>query len=151
MRLRTKPYGEIDVDERQKIRFPFGILGFEQLHEYVLLDAVQQPFYWLQSIERAEVAFVLMDPKVFRPEYSVDVQKSELNEIDIRNPDDLLVFAIVTIPENQAMMTANLQGPILINRRAKIGRQSISLDPSWKVRHYILEELTQAKVKDEAC
>jgi len=149
MQVNTKPYGTIEVDERQKIHFPFGILGFEQLKWYVLLDASQAPFYWLQSLDDPEVAFVLIDPLVFRRDYILEVSEEELQEIEIEDKEDMLVFAIVTIPENQELMSANLQGPVVINRKAKTGRQAITLNPNWKVKHFILEELAQ--VKDEAC
>lgn len=149
MEVNTKPFGVVDVDERQRIHFPFGILGFEQLKWYVLLDASQAPFYWLQSLDDPQIAFVLIDPLVFRPDYELEVLDEELQEIDIQEKDETLVFAIVTIPENQERMSANLQGPLVINRRAKLGRQLISLNPFWKVKHFILEEL--ARVKDEAC
>ena len=75
MRVETKPYGLIDVDERQQILFPFGILGFEQLKKYVLLDAQQQPFYWLQSMDVVDVAFVLINPRIFRPDYKLMVDE----------------------------------------------------------------------------
>ena len=149
MQVTTKPFGTIEVDERQKIHFPFGILGFEQLKWYVLLDASQAPFYWLQSMDDPGVAFVMIDPLVFRPDYRLEVVKEELEEIGVKEDDDILLFAIVTIPENQELMSANLQGPVVINRGAKVGRQLISLNPNWKVKHFILEELAQ--VKDEAC
>lgn len=149
MRIDTKAYGTIDVDERQRITFPFGILGFENLSDYALLDSDQPPFYWLQSLEVAEIAFVLINPLIFRPDYEVQVAQEELDEIRIQAPDDMLVFAIVTVPENQNNMTANLQGPLIINRRNRLGRQCISVDPRWKVRHKVLEEL--AAVRNEAC
>ncbi len=149
MQVTSKPYGTIEVDERQKIHFPFGILGFEHLKWYVLLDASQAPFYWLQSLDDPEVAFVLIDPLVFRPDYRLEVSHEELKEIQIHEDEDILLFSIVTIPENQELMSANLQGPVIINRSAKLGRQSISLGSQWKVKHFILEELAQ--VKDEAC
>jgi flagellar assembly factor FliW len=141
MRVQTKPYGEIDVDERQRIRFPDGILGFEELKDYVLLDAAQPPFYWLQSLERVEVAFVLIEPRMFKPEYSPDVEPQELEEIGVSSAGDALVFAIVTVPEDTHRMTANLQGPVIINKKSRTGRQSVSLNPKWGVRHYILDEL----------
>jgi flagellar assembly factor FliW len=141
MRVNTKPFGPVEVDERQKLFFPYGILGFEPLKDYVLLDAAQPPFYWLQSTERPEVAFPLIDPRVFRPDYVLAVDAAELAEIGVESPDQALDFAIVTIPDDPAEMTANLQGPIVINRGARIGRQSISLDPRWKVRHPIIKEL----------
>ena len=149
MRVVTKPYGEINVDERQKIYFPFGILGFENLKYYVLLDAVQQPFYWLQSMDVVEIAFVLINPRIFRPDYSLEVNREELEEIGITSDEDILDLTIVTIPENPTDMTANLQGPIIINRNAKIGRQSISTNTTWEVRHRILKELSP--VRQETC
>ncbi|MEJ2663070.1 MAG: flagellar assembly protein FliW [Spirochaetia bacterium] len=149
MRVNTKAYGHIEVDERQKIYFPFGILGFENLKYYVLLDAKQQPFYWLQSMDVVEIAFVLIDPSVFRPDYVLDVSKEELEEIGIKNKEDILCFAIVTIPDNLSSMTANLQGPIIIDRSTRVGRQSISTDSRWKVRHPIMEEL--ASLRQETC
>ncbi len=141
MELKTKPYGTIDVDERQAVYFPFGIFGFENLKRYVLLDAEQQPFYWLQSADVQDVAFILINPFLFRPDYNIDVPDEDLDEIDIRDPRQALVFAIVTIPENQAKMTANLQGPIIINKDSRKGRQSISMNEKWKVKHLILDEL----------
>ncbi len=141
MKVNTKAFGPLDVDERQKIFFPYGILGFEPLREYVLLDAAQPPFYWLQSMDRVEVAFPLIDPRVFRPDYSLRVDSAELAEIGISSPEEALDFAIVTIPDDPAEMTANLQGPIVINKTTRVGRQSISVDPRWKVRHPIIKEL----------
>ncbi len=151
MRVNTKPYGIIDVDERQKIHFPFGILGFETMKEYLLLDATQQPFYWLQSLDVPEIAFVLISPEIFRPDYDPGVSKADLNEIglDENAAENTLIFAIVTIPEDFNKMTANLQGPIIINKEKKTGRQFISSNPDWKIRHMVLEELSN--VRTETC
>jgi flagellar assembly factor FliW len=135
----------MELDERQRIRFPFGVLGFESLHDYALLDAEQAPFYWLQSLEVVEIAFVLIEPRLFRPDYAPSVAPEELAEIGLQKAEDALVFAIVTIPEDPRQMTANLQGPLLINRENRTGRQSISLDPRWQVRHPILAELVREK------
>jgi len=145
MKIRTKPYGEMEIEDRQRIIFPRGVFGFEELREFALLDASQPPFYWLQSLQRVEVAFVLIDPLFFRPDYTPDVDPSELLEIEVSKPDDMLLFAIVTIPEDSSRMTANLQGPLVINRRTSVGRQSISMNPQWGVRHAILEELALAR------
>jgi len=139
----TKPFGSVELNERQRIRFPFGVLGFESLHDYALLDAEQAPFYWLQSLQVVEIAFVLIEPRVFRPDYTLSVGAEELAEIGILRPEDALVFAIVTVPEEPRRMTANLQGPIIINKDSRTGRQSICSDPRWQVRHPILAELVR--------
>jgi flagellar assembly factor FliW len=151
MKVNTKPYGLIDVDERQKIHFPEGLLGFDNLRDYVLLDALQQPFYWLQSVDIQEIAFVLIDPLIFRPDYTPDISPYELEALDLEtgNEENTLIFAIVTIPDDQQEMTANLQGPLVINRHTHVGRQCISESDRWKTRHKIMDEL--ARVRNSVC
>jgi flagellar assembly factor FliW len=73
------------------------------------------------------------------------VDPAEIEEIGITTTEDMLVFSIVTIPSATARMTANLQGPLIINRRARLGRQSISANPRWGVRHIVMEELARAR------
>jgi flagellar assembly factor FliW len=153
MKVTTKAYGEIEIEDRQRISFPRGLFGFEDLRDFVLLDAAQQPFYWLQSVKRVEVAFVLIDPKFFRPDYAPDVDPAELEEIGISDADDMLVFVIVTIPQAAQRMTANLQGPLILNRSTHVARQSISTNPEWGVRHAILDEMAAAREnpKEASC
>ena len=151
MTVDTKPYGPVEIDERQKITLPLGLYGFEGLVEYILMDAQQRPFYWLQSLEVREVAFVLIDPAVIRPDYVADVDPMDLEALGLEGPGDerLLQFSIVTIPENRQGMTANLQGPLIINKESREGCQCISRDDRWQVRHNILEEM--AATGKDAC
>ncbi|MCL2066016.1 MAG: flagellar assembly protein FliW [Treponema sp.] len=141
MKLMTKAYGLIDVDERQKIIFPQGLFGFENLRDYVLLDAEQQPFYWLQSMDMEHVAFVLINPFVFRPDYEVNIPNEDMAEINIHSPEKALIFSIVTIPADGKNITANLQGPLIINRDNRTGKQVVLSDDRWNTKHDILTEL----------
>ena len=143
MKIVSKAYGPIEVDDQQKLFFPMGILGFEDLKDYVLLDAKQPPFYWLQSLDTVAVAFVLINPRLFIPEYEIEVEEMELEEIGITSVEDMLDFAIVTIPNETSQMTANLQGPIIINRKIRHGRQCISKNSVWQIRHKIVDEMTR--------
>ncbi|MDR2922630.1 MAG: flagellar assembly protein FliW [Treponema sp.] len=145
MKLATKAYGVIDVDERQKIAFPQGLFGFESFKDYVLLDAQQQPFYWLQSVDMEQIAFVLVNPFLFRPDYEINIENDELADIDIRSPEKALLFVIVTIPPDGSPMTANLQGPLVINRDTRMGKQAILTDTRWKTKHDILAELGETR------
>jgi flagellar assembly factor FliW len=141
VKVATKAYGLIDVDERQKIIFPQGLFGFENLTDYLLLDAERQPFYWLQSIDVEQIAFVLVSPFLFRPDYEVNISNEELAEIDINSPEKALIFSIVTIPPDGGPMTANLQGPLVINRDTRTGKQAVLADTRWKTKHDIMAEL----------
>jgi flagellar assembly factor FliW len=143
LKVVTKAYGLIDVDERQKILFPAGLFGFEALKEYVMLDAEQQPFFWLQSTESAAAAFIMISPFLFRPDYELDLGDDELSDIGISKPEAALVFSIVTVPPDGGPMTANLQGPIVINRDTRMGKQIILADPRWKTKHDVIAELSE--------
>ena len=145
MKVATKAYGLIDVNEQQKIFFPQGLLGFESLKDYVLMDAERQPFYWLQSLDAEHVAFVLLNPFLFRPDYEMNIDNEELLPIGISDPGKALIFSIVTIPPDGAPMTANLQGPLVINRDNRLGIQAVLTDSRWKTKHDIIAELSAKK------
>jgi flagellar assembly factor FliW len=111
----------------------------------VLLDAEQEPFFWLQSIDDESIAFVLISPFLFRPDYEMNVDNEELLSIGISNPEKALIFSIVTIPADTGTMTANLQGPLVINRDNHMGIQAILSDSRWKTKHDILAEFETVK------
>ena len=145
MKVLTKAFGQVEVNEHQKVTFPAGLLGFESFKDYVLLDAEQQPFYWLQSLDMEQVAFVLINPFLFRPDYEMNIDNEELSLVGITDPGKALIFSIVTILPGGSPMTANLQGPLVINRDNRIGIQAILTDSRWKTKHDIIAELTAVK------
>jgi flagellar assembly factor FliW len=145
VKVATKAYGLIEVDERQRISFPLGILGFEPVKEYILLDAERQPFYWLQALDVEQVAFILINPFLFRPDYELDVNDEELQDIGLSGPEKALIFSVVTIPPDGGPMTANLQGPLIINRETRSGKQVVLTDLRWKTKHDIMSELATAR------
>jgi flagellar assembly factor FliW len=145
MKINTKPYGEIEVNEKQKIVFPDGLLGFEQIKEYFLLDSREGPFYWLQAAEHPELAFVLIDPRIFKGNYQLDLGEEDYRAIDVRDKGEVIDFVIVTVPDDPQKISANLMGPILINRKNRIARQAISLNDEHSVKHYIMEEMKSGK------
>ena len=140
MKVATKAFGIIDVDERQKISIPQGLFGFETLKDYVLLDAEQQPYYWLQSMDDQAIVFILINPVLFRSDYELNVSNDEVADIGLSSINGALVFSIVTALGN-GPATANLQGPLLINRDTKTGKQIILSDPRWTTKHDIMAEL----------
>jgi flagellar assembly factor FliW len=145
MRVQTKAYGALDVDERQLVSFPAGLLGFEQFKDYVLLDARQKPFFYLQSLDVTELSFILIDPFLFRADYTVDVSDEALGEIGVAKPEEVLVFAIVTVPGDGAAATANLMGPLVINKSNRKGMQAVLTDARWRVKHDIMAEMASSR------
>ena len=143
IKVTTKPFGEIEVNELQIIDFPDGILGFDFIKKFIILDAGDpgSPFKWMQAFDEKDLAFVIIRPLDFMNEYELSISQNDLETVKAQNIDELLVFAIVTIPENPRNMTANLQGPVIINPAKRIGKQAISLSDRYTVRHNILDEM----------
>ena len=147
MKIKTKPYGEVEVNEKQRLCFPEGIIGFEGITNYVLIDSREGPFYWLQSEEYVELAFLLINPRIFQEDYKLNIQDADLESLNLEKKEDLLDFAIVTVPDDHSKISANLMGPIIINKRTKKAKQVISENEDYRVKHYILEEMKKQKEK----
>jgi len=141
--IKSRVFGDIEVSEKQRIQFPDGILGFEFIKEYYLLDMGESPFYSLQATGEAEIAFILIQPETFMKDYRLLLSKADLELLGVEEKEELLDFAIVTVPENPAEMTANLQGPIVINRKTRVARQVISLHEEYCTKHPILSALQE--------
>jgi flagellar assembly factor FliW len=145
MKVDTRAFGQIDVDERQKVFFPQGLFGFEDYKNFVLMDAEHEPFLWLQSVDEKEIAFILINPFLFRKDYEAHITNEELlAEIEITSHEKALIFVIVTIPQDGGSMTANLQGPLVINKETMTGLQAVLSDSRWKTKHDIVAELCGA-------
>ena len=144
MKIKTKPYGEIEVHEKQKIHFPDGLFGFEEIKDYFLLDSKESPFYWLQAAEHQELAFVLIDPRIFKGNYTLSIKDDDYRAIEAQK-SDVVDFAIVTVPEDPEKISANLMGPIIINRKSRKAKQAISENDEYSVKHYIMEEMKSKK------
>ncbi|MDR3114149.1 MAG: flagellar assembly protein FliW [Treponema sp.] len=152
MKVATKAYGVIEADPCQEIIFSRGLLGFAGYKQYVLLDAERQPFYWLQSVDEENIAFIVINPFLFRPDYEVNIDNEELLEIGLSDPSKTLILSILTIPPEGGVMTANLQGPLVINRDTRFGMQAVLSDPRWKIKHDVLAELRGVrKGRDGPC
>jgi len=144
MKVDTKAYGVIEVDERQKIKIPQGLFGFEDNKDYVLVDDSDHgPFIWLQSLDDKDLAFILISPFFFRKDYEANVTNEDLAEIGLTSPENALIFVIVTIPQDGSSMTANLQGPVIINKENMTGMQAILSDAKWKTKHDIIAEFNK--------
>lgn len=143
MVLQTKYFGEIDVMEDRVLHFRSGIPGFEEVKKYILIDNEEEgsPFKWLQGVEGAKPAFVIIDPFAVKKDYEINLSEEVLKELDIREADEVAVYCIVVVPDDISKMTMNLQAPLIINSSKMAGRQLILDTERFGVRHYILEEL----------
>jgi flagellar assembly factor FliW len=142
LEIETLRFGKLPIQENKVITFPKGILGFARNKKYILFPHSEgSPFFWLQSVEDGDLAFVVMNPQIVKPDYTVDIEEGTLNELDVKEPSDLEVMCIVTIPRNQPeRMTINLLGPIIINSQNRSALQVICDKQSYSHRHPVVTE-----------
>ncbi|MCX6117381.1 MAG: flagellar assembly protein FliW [Proteobacteria bacterium] len=150
-KVKTTRFGEIDVPENEVIHLPLGLIGFPELKKYVLLDHDKEsPFKWFQSLEDGAIAFVLIDPLLFKPDYVAEVTDNELTELDVQTEEDLVISVIVTVPSNPQNMTANLKAPLIFNLKNRRGKQVILNTSQFNTRHNIMDEVRERVGAGEA-
>jgi flagellar assembly factor FliW len=107
------------------LRLPLGLLGFELVKNYALLSRPhEEPFYWLQMLEDAKHAFLIVSPFIAVPDYEPDISQQDVDFLGLTTPADSLVYNIVTL-RGKGPATINLKGPIIINRHTMVGKQVI--------------------------
>ena len=112
MKINTTRFGEIEIEENKIITFPMGIPGFLTLKRFVLID-YKDPIQWLHAVDDPEVAFIVINPFVIFPSYSVDIRDDEELFLGIKEPTDVVVLTILTVVND--VVTANLRGPLVLN------------------------------------
>lgn len=153
MLLKTRHFGEIEIDEDSVLTFKDGVLGFENVKKYVLINDKDESslFKWLQGVDEPNLAFVLINPYSIRKDYDITLEQSVLNDLSIKKEEDVLIFSIVVVPEDITKLSMNLKAPIIINACRKTGKQLVLDTDRYNVRHYILEELQGQEVAQNAC
>jgi flagellar assembly factor FliW len=137
--LRSEVLGDITVPEETIFDFPFGVYGFEEARRFALLPAERDGMYWLQSLDFSALTFLLVDPFKWVEGYNVDLPDSELVSLAPADAADVAVLAIVTLPRAAGdSPTANLQGPVALNVRKRVGRQVVIQDSPFDVRHPVV-------------
>jgi len=149
MTIHTSRFGVISITADDIINFPEGLLGFNELHRFVLLDdPADEIFAWLQSCEEPGIAFPLLEPELFATNYKVQLTKHDLETLGLKSHDGLRTFTIITIPNDPTMMTANLKAPIVINVASRVARQCVLQDNSLAIREAIFTRLQQRVVQN---
>ncbi|HOW72470.1 MAG TPA: flagellar assembly protein FliW [Phycisphaerae bacterium] len=137
MIIQTSRFGPLEVDERRLIQFPKGVLGFPDQQAYALIQTAEESgFYWLQAVDRPDLAFVVCDPRLFVPDYVVPVKLDELSQIGLSDPSAAQVFIIVNKVDN--ILTGNLQGPLVVNVETRTARQLVLSDRRYSTRHPLM-------------
>ena len=138
MNLETTRFGNVEIDDDRVINFSSGLLGFSSYSKFVLLQPDEQGvFFWLQSTEAPDLAFVVTDPALWITDYQANIRKDQMEELGMNELGDAQVLVIVNKRDDS--ITSNLQGPLVINVQGRIGMQLVLADKRWSTRHELLQ------------
>ncbi len=138
MVVHTQRFGDLDVDPATLIQLDEGLLGFPEERHYCLLESTPGgSVRWMQSVERPELAFLVVDPYEFFEEYEVHLSDALAAEMALDRPAEAAVLALLSIQEEKRV-TANLLGPVVINTRTRRGKQVVLDDARYGTRHELL-------------
>ena len=149
MIINTYNYGDIECSENDLITFSDGILGFPELKQYLLLSYDDDnTILVLQSAERPEVSFVVLNPLDFCPDYTPSLTPEELGSLGVENCEELSYYVICIVKENYLDNIVNLKCPLVINPDTLKGIQVIMEGTPYRFRHAMSSFLPMGE-KDE--
>lgn len=140
---------DFDTPPANEIILPHGLIGFASYKRAELLYLPDHlPFLWMKLFSAQDhLHFIVIEPGGIVPGYEPEIFDGDAEQLDLRDPAEAMIINIVTLNnQNPVEATANLIGPILVNRRTRIGRQLVISNYSRYSANYALVENPQAQV-----
>jgi flagellar assembly factor FliW len=145
--IQTTRFGQVQIQEEDILNFPEGILGFNELKGFVLLDdPTDDIFAWLQACDEPAIAFPVLEPELFTESYKINLSKADTEALKLQAAGPYRMFSIITVPEDPTKMTANLKAPVVVNVEGRIARQCVLQDNNLAIREPIFQKLQQRVV-----
>ena len=150
MVIKTKLFGEIEVNEDKLIRFETGIVGFPELKDFLLIHDSENDksnISWMQSVQEPAFAMPVINPLFIVDTYNPEIEDELLTPLGNLNQNDMLVLVTITVPKDIKQMTINLRAPIVINGENRRACQVIVEGEKYAVKYPIYDILMAAKEK----
>ncbi|MBF0624265.1 MAG: flagellar assembly protein FliW [Magnetococcales bacterium] len=144
MELQGTRFGTLEFDGEEIITLNEGLLGFPLSKRFLLFPyGDDSSFFWLQSVDEPEIAFIVVNPFDFFSDLEFAVQDTDADAIGLVRGEDVEIFSLVTIPEGRPEeMRTNLAGPVVVNVANRQGKQILIKDYSPR-QALIPEEIRQ--------
>lgn len=151
MLVKTKYFGEIELDQNKIITFEHGIMGFEEYKNYTIIYDLEEgesvTISWLQSIEEPGLALPVINPLLVKPDYDPIVEDEVLSILGEITDDNIIILLTLTVPSDLTKMSVNLKAPIIINSDTRKACQIIVENQEYNVKYYIYNLIQNIKEK----
>ena len=125
MEIQGTRFGVLAFEEKDIITLGEGLLGFPMSRRFLMFPyGENSSFFWLQSVDESEIAFIVVNPFDFFSDIEFSIQDEDTSALELEQPEDVEVFTLVTIPEGRPEeMRTNMAGPVIVNVKNRQGRQ----------------------------
>lgn len=151
MLVKTKFFGEVELDDNKVLDFPNGIIGFEPFKKFAILYDIDNEsktrISWLQSLEEPTLALPVIDPLAITSEYNPMIEDELLKPLGDPADEDLLFLLVMTVPSDMTKVTANMKAPVIINAATCKGVQLIVENADYPVKFNVYESVQKMKEK----
>lgn len=151
MRVQTKFFGEVELDDNKVIEFPNGIIGFEDFKKFAIIYDIEDDrdtkISWLQSLEEPTLALPVVDPLAVTTEYAPMIEDELLKPLENPADEDLLFLLVMTVPSDMTKVTANMKAPVIISTEERKGVQLIVDNADYPVKFNVYESVQKMKEK----
>ncbi len=136
MKIESPRFGTLEVEPSKIIEFPHGLPGFEDCRRFTLFhpEGEDPKYFILQSLDDPAVAFFLADPARFGFSYEISLSDEESKTLQLIDPAEMAVAVILTKPDDDGALSANLNAPLVLNLAAKRGIQHVFADLKYAIR-----------------
>ncbi|MCK6258677.1 flagellar assembly protein FliW [Fictibacillus sp. KIGAM418] len=135
MKIESKFHGLLEIQQEDIITFENGIPGFEEEKKFIIMPFEDTPFNILQSVITNELAFITTDPFLFFKDYEFTLSENVIEALKVEQREDLFLLAIITLQDSIESSTANLQAPVIINKKTNTGKQVVLHDENYTTKH----------------
>ena len=152
MLVKTRFFGEVDIEDEKILTFDNGIMGFEDMKRWTLIYDIEKgsegPISWFQSLDMAELALPVINPYTVTAVDEPVVEDELLKPLGEFKDEELVTFLTITIPsEDPSKTTANFRAPILINPVNRKGIQVIVNNEDYPIKFSIYESVQKMKAE----
>ena len=152
MLVKTRFFGEVDIEDEKILTFDNGIMGFEDMKRWTLIYDIEKgsegPISWFQSLDMAELALPVINPYTVTAVYEPVVEDELLKPLVEFKDEELVTLLTITIPsEDPSKTTANFRAPILINPVNRKGIQVIVNNEDYPIKFSIYESVQKMKAE----
>lgn len=137
--------------ETPHLTFSGGLPGFPDVRTFALINTelAQAPFSILKCLEDADLEFVVVPAMLFFPDYSPEIDEATAGRIGLTKEDDALLLVILTVAEETVDITANLLGPIVVNKNTNEAAQAVLAGQDFELRQPLFAENIREALSDD--